>query len=309
MRMRSVYIIQCLMIFLAGCHSDECGEIFQHIKNDNAVVVQKYLSSGGAIQCVSENSETLMDVAIDHNSTNVVRVLLKSGCPSKNINYKRSYFHYAAFMGNVFIVNEFISQGVKINEKDDGETALMFSVMRNHLRSAVLLLSHGADPYIRSDTGSTMFSMFASIEEPVDMEVIFGWEEIIKNLNRQILFRTDDELEDSLAGIWNVPDGNVWIFEEGNILRFGEAENLDDLPEQGSWQVESGILKVKVDIAGGEIIHWFFLLDLSDDVLTHVAYTQLDREMTYIQDSLTAWERESKGRKALESLPKSTGNF
>ncbi len=57
--------------------------------------------------------------------------------------------HFAAWLGHVPLVKEFIAQGVDVNERNyNGWTPLMCAASNDHAPVVRVLLAHGADPRI-----------------------------------------------------------------------------------------------------------------------------------------------------------------
>ena len=58
----------------------------------------------------------------------------------------------AADHGHSILVHQLIAKGSKVNEKNiAGNTALLMAVKNGHLETAKVLLSQGADPYLRNN--------------------------------------------------------------------------------------------------------------------------------------------------------------
>lgn len=103
------------------------------------------------------NSNEKLDLAISSGKMGAVKELISR----KNVNsiiepeYRWRAIHVAAYYGRDEVISYLIGEGADVNSVASGgnPTPLLIAIWKNHAKSALLLLKHGADPEMKTSAG------------------------------------------------------------------------------------------------------------------------------------------------------------
>lgn len=292
MKIQLIFIV--VLLVLSGCQAPQSQDsIFIHVRNGDAPYLRKYINSGGDIFLYNSEGNTLMDIAIASSDTEIVRILLDHDFPPINRRLDSSYLHDAAYLADLNILNEFLAHGYDVNSREKGFTALMLAAMSNHMRCALLLASYGANPYLQIDPPYLRHNALSLTysDHFTDVQVIQAWDDIVANLNRDIVFKSDLELQKLLVNHWwEDDDGGLWCFSEDNKIFFILPSELPI----GAWTLENGIVKTKFIGEEGNLedSNWFLILDLTDKRFVYNAFMPGEDFLIYKKNSVETWVRD-----------------
>ena len=105
-----------------------------------------------------------LDVAIDKDNVNMVKLLLNGGA-NVNLSSPKSNglpIHHACAHNNIEILKLLLHYDVKLNVKDEqGITPLLYAAVNTNPGMIQLLLEHGADPQVSLPQGETALHIVA----------------------------------------------------------------------------------------------------------------------------------------------------
>ncbi|EAX93324.1 hypothetical protein TVAG_158430 [Trichomonas vaginalis G3] len=120
--------------------------------NENQMEIAKYLilNDTDIIHMTMDKYGTLLDIAVTHNATDLVELLVSLGADinikGQNM-HKLSLLHFASIYNNKKVVEILISNGAEIDENmnSDSTTPLHAALTFNNKEIAQYLISHGAN--------------------------------------------------------------------------------------------------------------------------------------------------------------------
>ncbi|KAF5296332.1 hypothetical protein FQA39_LY12549 [Lamprigera yunnana] len=132
-------------------------------------IVDYLISAGLDLNWENHSKETPLRLALINERKSTTTLLLCYGAVAAEDNFRYSYLHYAAQLGDIVITMQIITQGVDLNRRnEDGNTPLILTLINGNVSTANLLLAYGADPMLTNKEGQSALH-FAKITEVPDL--------------------------------------------------------------------------------------------------------------------------------------------
>ncbi|KAF5296333.1 hypothetical protein FQA39_LY12550 [Lamprigera yunnana] len=148
-------------------HGDSCLNLAAAAGFDD--IVDYLISAGLDLNWTNHSKETPLRLALTNEKKSTATLLLSYGALAAEDNFRYSYLHYAAQLGDDIIAMQIIVQGVDLNRRNrDGNTPLILSLINENVSTAKLLLAYGADPMLTNKEGQSAL-YFAKIAEVTDL--------------------------------------------------------------------------------------------------------------------------------------------
>ena len=154
------------------------------IKLNDGEIVKMLLDRGASLTDLDENKETALHIARKKGNHDIVQLILSSDSITvSNATNKDgfSHFHIACIKNNAKVVEDFLSQGVNVNDpvnfdtKDwSGYTPLHFAVHYNAVDVAKILLKHDADITVKNGDDMTPLHMAVQKQNHVIADLILS---------------------------------------------------------------------------------------------------------------------------------------
>uniref|UniRef100_A0A1Y1MJD6 Uncharacterized protein n=1 Tax=Photinus pyralis TaxID=7054 RepID=A0A1Y1MJD6_PHOPY len=132
-------------------------------------VTNLLLDEGLDINRENNERETPLRRACIDKHAGMIKLLLSRGASLDEGNFRFSYMHYAAELGDDAIVTDLIQKGVDLNAINrDGDTPLFLAVLCKNVSTVKLLLEHGADYNITNKNDRNLLQVAKSIADDAD---------------------------------------------------------------------------------------------------------------------------------------------
>jgi ankyrin repeat protein len=120
--------------------------IIGYVISDNSPQIMKYVKNGGNTNIRDGREWPLLQIAVEHGNTEIVRILVKSGADVNALDpNNRSALMKSSFFGFIDIVKILLEAGADVTLKDNlEETALQKSIYRGHKEVESILKNAGA---------------------------------------------------------------------------------------------------------------------------------------------------------------------
>jgi serine/threonine-protein phosphatase 6 regulatory ankyrin repeat subunit B len=125
--------------------------LYYAVENGHKDLVELLLAHGADLTVRNNwgTGKIALEIALEKDRKDIAELLIAHGAEAPNL-------HLAVQIGNLDKVNEFLSQEIDINSKDEqGKTPLIYAVDNSHEGIAELLITHGADVNIKDENGRT----------------------------------------------------------------------------------------------------------------------------------------------------------
>ncbi len=128
--------------------------LMQAVVRDNTEFFDFLLKRRARINTRNRNGETALSLAAFHGRLYYAQKLVEAGA---DVNlYGWPPLIYAAFKGDVAIVDYLLKRGAEVNARtENGSTALLFAARFGHQEVVEVLLHNQADPNLANDRGAT----------------------------------------------------------------------------------------------------------------------------------------------------------
>jgi ankyrin repeat protein/L-ascorbate metabolism protein UlaG (beta-lactamase superfamily) len=142
------------------------GETLLHRASQGGLkpVVEAEIARGVDVDVRMFNGETPLSAAVSAGHKEIAEILIARGADVKaEDNYCSTLLHCAAESGNPELIGYLLEKGLKVNARNHwGGIAIASLVQRSGSKEAFdLLLSKGADPNLRDNTGESAFTWAA----------------------------------------------------------------------------------------------------------------------------------------------------
>ncbi len=128
------------------------------IYRDRNDIAKLLIEKGVNLEVTNKYGHTPLSVSIVSDNYDIVKLLIKKGADINRIPLTMVTFN-ARFSDND-IVKLLIDNGINIESKnEDGDTALIYSVIYDQIDTVKLLLENGADVYARNNKGETVYDV------------------------------------------------------------------------------------------------------------------------------------------------------
>jgi uncharacterized protein len=158
--------LSCLFAFDPG--DPKTVKLIEAVKRSDAIEVQKLLNEGADPNCVDQEKIRAIQIAVNKQHIEIVRILLKAGAYAGLLN-GQSPLLAASLKGNLDIVKLLLSTGINVNELPlvrymvgYGGGPINIEVMRE-------LIIHGADVNARFENESLSPILIAELHKDYDI--------------------------------------------------------------------------------------------------------------------------------------------
>jgi len=152
-------------------------EIFQEIKNNNIEYIEEHVNQNNINQMFYGDTPLIM--AVTTGRSEIVEILIEKGADivKSNIN-KYTPLIQASYHGRTKIVKLLLKQKCDVNNNntDYGRSALNYSAWGENREQKIpiakMLLSHGADPFLKDKYGDSFLKYVNKRWEKADQLII-----------------------------------------------------------------------------------------------------------------------------------------
>ena len=159
---RATSLMALFAVALAAAESgDGSTPLLEASHRDDLAAATQLIRSGAAVNVANDLGATPLWAACENGSSAMVRLLLAAGAnPNLALSQGETPLMMAARSGNVGIVELLLTKGAKPNARGSrGQTALMWAVGQKHSDATRVLVAHGADIHLRTETWKQMMAV------------------------------------------------------------------------------------------------------------------------------------------------------
>jgi len=163
--MRIAALLAAAWLVGAGIASAQ-SPLIAAVRDNNVAAVRAALDKKADVNTVAPDGTTALHWAVEHDATEIVRLLIRAGANVKATNrYGATPLWLASLNGNAATIGLLLEAGADASAaSEEGETALMVAARTGKVDAVNLLLARGANPNIKEQWRGQTALMWAAAE-------------------------------------------------------------------------------------------------------------------------------------------------